>query len=305
MKRRDFLRHSTAGLLASYAGTRALAGTAEAAKLDRIAISSYCFHNFFTKTRYEGAPKLEGKPMELVELPELFADRFHVHNLEVVAPHFASQEPSYLKEVVARLKRTHSRIVDVPVDIGELWDKPGLSSADKKTRARAVSLYKPWFDVAHAVGARSVRCDPGKINSADLTPTIKSYRELAAYAKPLGLYVIVENHGGVGSEHPEELVRILSEAGEQTGTLPDFGNFPDEDTRVRGLKALFPLARTVCHVRDTEGDGKGGLVHFDLQRCLRISREAGYKGLYSIEAEAEGDVYANVQHVLDEVLKFL
>jgi hypothetical protein len=27
--------------------------------------------------------------------------------------------------------------------------------------------------------------------------------------------------------------------------------------------------------------------------------------LYSIEAEADGDVYANVQHVLDEVLKFL
>jgi sugar phosphate isomerase/epimerase len=305
MKRRDFLRQSTAGFFTAYAGTYALAGTVGPAKLDRIAISSYCFHNFFPSTRYEGAPKLEGKPMELLDLPEMFADRYRVHNLEVVAPHFASQEPSYLREVVARLKRTHSHIVNMPVDIGELWDKPGLSSADEKTRVRAVSLYKPWFDAAHAVGARSVRCDPGKINSSDLTPTIKSYRELAAYAKPLGLYVIVENHGGVGSEHPEELVRILSSAGEQTGTLPDFGNFPDEATRERGLKALFPQARTVCHVRDTEGDGKGGLVHFDLNRCLSISREAGYKGLYSIEAEANGDVFANIQHVLDEVLKFL
>jgi sugar phosphate isomerase/epimerase len=238
-------------------------------------------------------------------LPEMFADRYGVHNLEVVAPHFASQEPSYLREVFARLKRTHSRIVDLPVDIGELWDQPGLSAPDAKLRARAISLYKPWFDTAHAVGARSVRCDPGKINSKDLTPTIESYRELAAYAKPRGLYVIVENHGGVGSEHPEELVRILREAGDQTGTLPDFGNFPDEETRVRGLKALFPQARTVCHVRDTEGDGKGGLVHFDLGRCLSISREAGFQGLYSIEAEARGDVYANVQAMLDALLRFL
>ncbi len=304
MKRRDFLLRSTAGAFTA-AGAHTLLRAAAASKLDRIAISSYCFHNFFTKTRYGGAPKLDRKPMELLELPELFADHFHVHNLEVVAPHFASQEPSYLSEVVARLKKTHSRIVNVPVDIGELWDKPGLSAADEKTRLHNVALYKPWFDAAHAVGARSVRCDPGKINSSDLAPTIKSYVELAAYAKPLGLYVIVENHGGVGSEHPEELIRILSSAGDQTGTLPDFGNFPDEDTRVRGLKALFPQARTVCHVRDTEGDGKGGLVHFDLNRCLNISREAGYKGLYSIEAEADGDVFANVQHVLDAVLKFL
>ena len=302
MRRRDFLLRSTAGALTAYAGAAA-PPTEE--KLRRIAISSYCFHNFFASTRYAGAPKLEGKPLDLLELPEMFADRFQVHNLEIVAPHFASHEPSYLREVVARLERAHSRIVNVPVDIGELWDKPGLSAADEKTRVHNVSLYKPWFDVAHAVGARSVRCDPGKINSSDLTPTINSYRELAAYAKPLGLFVIVENHGGVGSEHPEELIRILKSAGDQTGTLPDFGNFPDEDTRVRGLKALFPQARTVCHVRDTEGDGKGGLVHFDLNRCLRISREAGFQGLYSIEAEANGDVYANVRHVLDEVLKFL
>jgi sugar phosphate isomerase/epimerase len=305
MKRREFLRNSAAGLLAAWGGGSVLAQTAQAAKLERIAISSYCFHNLFPKTRGSGGPAVEGKPLDLLALPEMFADRYGVHNLEVVAPHFASQEPAYLQEVVAQLKRTHSRIVDVPVDIGELWDKPGLSAADERLRARAVSLYKPWFDTAHAVGARSVRCDPGKINSQDLTPTIQSYRELAAYAKPRGLYVIVENHGGVGSEHPEELVRILHEAGDQTGTLPDFGNFPDEDTRVRGLTALFPLARTVCHVRDTEGDGKGGLVHFDLARCLRISREAGYKGLYSIEAEARGDVYANVQYVLDAILKFL
>ena len=85
--------------------------------------------------------------------------------------------------------------------------------------------------------------------------------------------------------------------------MPDFGNFPDEVTRRRGLKLLFPLARTICHARDTEGDGKGGLVHFDLGECVRISKEAGYAGVYSVEAEAKGDVNANVQHVYDELMK--
>jgi sugar phosphate isomerase/epimerase len=305
MKRRQFLLCPAAGIL----GGSALAGAAREmpreGKRRHVAISSYSFHNFFPGTKDRGAPAIAGKPLDLLDLPEMVADRYHVHHLEVVAPHFASREPAYLREVKAKLERTHSRIVNVPIDIGELWDQPGLSSPDEKERRHAISLYKPWFSAAHAVGARSVRCDPGKINRQDLAPTIASYRELAGLAKPLGLYVIVENHFGVGSEHPEELIKILREAGDQTGTLPDFGNFPDQATRERGLKLLFPLARTVCHARDTEGDGKGGLVHFDLAQCVRIAQDAGYKGLYSVEAESRGDAYANVQYVCDLLVKCL
>jgi sugar phosphate isomerase/epimerase len=161
------------------------------------------------------------------------------------------------------------------------------------------------MDVAHAVGARSVRCDPGNINSADLSPTIASYRTLAGYAKAKNLFVVVENHFGVGSEHPEELVRILQAVGDQAGTLPDFGNFADQATRERGLKLLFPLARTVCHARDTETDASGKLVSFDMGQCVRIARASGFQGLYSVEGESGGDTYANIQHVVDDLMKYL
>ena len=305
MNRRQFIKGAAAGALAASTVGPAVAETLDEEKCARIAVSSYCFYNYFLSTRDRDAPLIYGKPFDLLDFPEMVADRYHVHNLEIVKGHFASREPSYLQEVNARLKKAHSRIVNIPIDIGELWDEPGLSSADTKARERAISLYKPWFDVAEAVGARSVRCDPGKINTADLSPTIASYQALGAYAKSKNLYVIIENHFGVGSEHPEELIRILRAAGGHVGALPDFGNFPDQPTRERGLKLLFPLARTVCHARDTEGDGKGGLVHFDLGQCVRISKEAGYKGIYSVEAEATGDVYANVQHVYDELMKHI
>ncbi len=226
-----------------------------------------------------------------------------MHKLEILSPHFGSRDASYTKEVNRQLKRAHSQIVNIPIDISELWNQDGLSAADPKLRERAIALYLPWIDFAHDVGALSVRCDPGKINRNDLEPTLASYRTLAAYAKSKGLYVIIENHFGVGSEHPEELARILTQVGGNLAALPDFGNFPDEETRHRGLKLLFPLARTICHARDTEGDGKGGLVHFDLGECVRISKEAGYAGVYSVEAEAKGDVHANVQHVYDELMK--
>lgn len=300
MKRRQFLTGSAAGLFA--ACRTAAAEGAEEAKRARIAVSSYPFYNQFAATRDKSLPALE-KPLDLLDFPELIADRFHLHNLEILSPHFESQSPSYAKEVNLRLKRAHSQIVNIPIDVSELWNQAGLSAADPKTRNRAISLYGPWFEFAHSVGARSVRCDPGKINPGDLEPTLASYRTLAANAETKGLYVLIENHFGVGSEHPEELVRILKIVGGHLAALPDFGNFPDQATRDRGLKLLFPLARTICHARDTEGDGKGNLLHFDLGECVRISKEAGYRGFYSVEAEASGNVDVNVQHVCDELMK--
>lgn len=301
MNRREFLIGSTAGA----AGIcRALAGVdSEESKRTRIAVSSYPFHNLFPSTRDDKSRPVQGNPLTVLDFPELIADHFHLHNLEILSPHFESLAPSYIKEVNARLKKAHSKIVNIPIDIGELWNQAGLSEPESQKRERVVSLYEPWFDFAHGVGARSVRCDPGKIDHANLAPTLASYRALAAYAGSRNLYVVIENHFGVGSEHPEELVRILKDVGGRCAALPDFGNFPDQPTRERGLKLLFPVAGPICHTRDTERDGAGHLLHFDLGQCVQIAKEAGYRGYYSVEAEAQGDIYANVQHVYDELMK--
>jgi hypothetical protein len=67
----------------------------------------------------------------------MIADRYRVHNLEVVAPHFASTEPSYVRDFKSRLQRAHSRLINIPVDIDELWDQPALSGTDQQ-RERAI-----------------------------------------------------------------------------------------------------------------------------------------------------------------------
>lgn len=236
-----------------------------------------------------------------MNFPEMLADRYKVHAMEVVAPHFASTDAGYLAEFKKRLERAHSRLVNIPVDIPELEHGAGLSDRDTAVRTSAITACKKWIDIASVLGAQSVRCDPGKIVPSDLRPTIASYQSLASYAGSKSLYVLIENHGGVGSEHPEELVDIFRAAGEHAGALPDFGNFPDEQTRQRGLKLLFPFGRTVCHVKDPRlgADWKGGA--FDFAGCVATSKKAGFKGFYSMEAEFGGDPYVSVQRLLSEL----
>ncbi len=88
---------------------------------------------------------------------------------------------------------------------------------------------------------------------------------------------------------------ILKAAG--VGSLPDFGNFPDEDTRERGLRALFPLAGNVAHAKLREGQ--------DFGRCLRIANESGFKGMFSIEAGGKADPYVEVQTIVDALVESL
>jgi sugar phosphate isomerase/epimerase len=292
-------------------GSAAAAGASLLAKAQmhnqiatRIGISTWSFHNLFTPTRDKDAAPISGTPMDARDFPDMIADRYHVHEMEIVAPHI-SPALSYIRDLKARLDRAHSHLVNIPVDIKELWSAGGLSDSDPKIREKAISACTKWIDIAHELGARSVRCDPGKINTADLSPTISSYKALASYGAAKNIFVIIENHGGVGSEHPEELVELFKGVGKNCGALPDFGNFPDEATRQKGLKLLFPYGRTVCHAKGLKFDDKGNETMFDFAQCVKTSKAAGFKGVYSIEYEGDGDPHAGVQHVVDELLRYL
>jgi sugar phosphate isomerase/epimerase len=248
---------------------------------DRLGISTWSFHTLF-----------ESGDLQLLAFPDMIRDRYEIHNIEVVSKHPASTRHSYFREFQECLDHAGMRVVNIPIDYPELWEKPGLSSTEPKEREHAIELYAAWIDSAAWLGVHSVRCDPGIINLDDLAPTIDSYRALVSYAQPKDVDVLVENHGS-SSRHPEALAEILSASG--AGALPDFGNFPDDRTREHGLRLLFPLAKSICHVKVDPS-------RFDLAHCVEIARESGFTGVYSIEATKGGDPYAAVQEIVDAML---
>src|ERR1019366_77997 len=142
MQRRTFLIQSLAA---------GLSAQTPAGLSDRIGISSWSFHNFFSSTLDEKLPKLT-KSWDLRDFPEMIADRYRVHQLEMVAPHFESTKLSYVREVKSRLARAHSHLVNIPVDIDELGVKGGLSDPDPKIRETALSACTRWIDIARELG---------------------------------------------------------------------------------------------------------------------------------------------------------
>jgi hypothetical protein len=276
-----------------------------AGKIERVGVSSRSFQDFFESTHDPAAPAPPGR-LALLDFPQMIADRYKVHNLELAAPHFASLEPAYLLELKANLVRAHSRLINIPVHIPELEAGAGLSDSTVAVRDAAIAASKKWIDIARQLGARSVRCDPGTVDPDNVAATVDSYRQLAAYGRAKGVAVLIENHDAIGSARPETLVILVrGVASPFMGTLPDFGSFPDDSARERGLNMLFPYARTTCHARGQSLDAGGNETAFNFQACVQIAQRSAFKGMYSIEYEGSGDAYQGVQGVVNELLRFL
>jgi sugar phosphate isomerase/epimerase len=282
-------------------------GSSASPKLERVCISTWSFHNYFSTTR-EKDFHLSGEMLKLVDFPEMIADRYHVHTMEFVAPHFESTSTAYLNELKTRLAKAHSRVVNIPVDIQEFWTGGGLSDQNDAVRTKAIQGAMRWIDVGRELGCQSVRCDPGKMHPSNLTPTADSYRKIGTYGHMKKIKVIIENHDEIGSTHPEVLVSLFKMVGgHRVGALPDFGNFPDEITRERGLTLLFPWAFDVCHAKGYEFDASGKETKFDFPKCVEISKKAKFRGVYSVEFEGPNtyDPYDGVKKVVNELMMYL
>jgi hypothetical protein len=315
MLRRNFLARLAAGTAAlgfgsggdafAYAKRKQHKAPHVPNKLDRIAISTWSFRNYFKATRSSDFT-LPGSMIALLDFPEMIAERYKVHHLEACVAHIPSTEPEYLRELKYVLTHTQSTIIDMPVNIKECDSDGTFSDPDREKRMAALEAVKQWVDVAHALGVRSVCVGPGSVDTDNFEPTVESYKSLVTYAQARGVQVIVENTGAFGTEDPQALLRLLKLAGPgHIGSLPDFGNPSDEPTRERALKLLFPYAQTVCHVGGFEPKAEGNETSYNFPALLEIARNASFRGVYAINFDGPGDPYAGIQRTLDELLKYL
>jgi len=312
VKRREFIRDAAVGAAAGAVASRlGLAPVAADDKgpsgeaLRRIAVTTWSLHAFFPQTKEKD---VSGEPLELRRFPELVADRYHVHNLELCSVHFESTSAAYLREIKEKLARAQARVVNMPVDYEHDWDGRGLCDADEKQWRWEIAERKKWIDIAAELGSQAIRPNPGGTSkTTDLSRPIAAYKELGEYGRAKGVRVLIENHGNVAGK-AANIVAIIKGAGPgPVGSLPDFGNFAEAE-RFSGLEQLFPLASVVCHARyETPGGAEmnGKLVSFDLARCMRIAKAAGFKGVYSAEFAGAGDPYEGTRKIIDAVAKQL
>lgn len=141
MRRRDFLLGSAA--CTRYVGVARAQDAATQAKLDRISVMSNDFDAIMTEVR-DWSHVATPKQLDIMDYPEMLADRYHIHNVDVLNINFLSMEPSYYRKFNGRLKQAKSKMVNVPVELDQKGYAGIVSpcSPDPALRAKAVDLTK-------------------------------------------------------------------------------------------------------------------------------------------------------------------
>src|SRR5204862_728893 len=135
------------------------------------------------------------------------------------------------------------------------------------------------------LGCHSVRVNAHADGTAEEASkrVAEGLRRLCELADPLGLNVLVENHGELTS-NGAWLARTLRRVSHpRCGALPDFGNFGDYD-RYQGVTELMPLARAVS-AKSHAFDRRGNETRTDYARMMKIVTAAGFHGYVGIEFE--------------------
>jgi hypothetical protein len=210
-----------------------------------------------------------------------------------------------------------------------------ISATDRVLRVETIDLTKQWINHAVELGCPRVMLNQGTLAPEVLPTAIETLKTIGEYGKSQKVFVTLENRGlggggrgragagappaatspATGGPPPAEtagaparggggpqtadwevVVEVIKAAGIYAN--PDVGNFANEEARAAGLRAMYPLSSGSSHCHYSP-------ERFSEANAINISKEVGYKGLYSIEASSSNgpDPYTAVQTILDELVK--
>jgi hypothetical protein len=134
------------------------------------------------------------RTLELFDIGEMLADTYGVHKVEFQHYHLASVEPSYFRDLKAKLEKTKSRATQINLEFSGL----NISAPQQRDRLLAIDLTKMWIDHAVTLGAQRVMINQGAPTQENKVNSIPTLKAMADYGKSKNIIVSVETRGGGG-----------------------------------------------------------------------------------------------------------
>lgn len=260
------------------------------AKLNRIGVMSLCFDSVLKSASRPADPK---RTVAIMDFADMIAKRYGIHNVEYQSTDFDSTEPAYFQEFRSRMKKAKSQMSQVNLEFANL----NVSAKDPVIRQEAIDLTKSWIDHAVELSCPRVMVSQGTLAPELRQSAIEALKTMNAYAKTKNVSVTMEPRWRADAANVpwEAFVEVLKASG--TYANPDCGNFPDRASRDAALPIMYRMTAGSSHVKHFPDK-------FDTADALRISKEAGYKGLFVIEERGNNgpDPYAAVQAIVDILL---
>jgi hypothetical protein len=212
----------------------------------------------------------------LLDLPRFMRDELDMRVIDLNTNTLGPLDPEHVERLRAAAERAGCVITNLKMNQIDL----DMNSPDGSVRKQALDTYKACIDAASRLGARWARPLPGAMRP-DMQLHVAAYRELADYAAPRKVQMLVENYRWMQTE-ADSVAALIRAIDRDVAASPDIGNWIDNPVRYAGLEKTFPLAVT-CDFKARELGPGGEHPLYDLRRCFEIGWKAGFRGPWCLE----------------------
>lgn len=294
-ERRDFLRYAVAG--AAGLGLQLAGDASPATAIEPIARGGKPFFKF-SMAAYSYRDLLTAKPPKL-SLEDFVTDcaRLQLEGTELTSYYFPTEiTPAYLRTL-----KQHCFKLGLDVS-GTAVGNDFCHPAGEKRDAEIAGV-KRWIDYAEILGAPVIRIFSGHPHGTSAEEAhqlaVSGMEECCQYAGEHGVFLALENHGGLTTTPAGMLALVRDVKSPWFGVNLDTGNFHGDDIYGE-LAQLAPYAINVqIKVTVSGPDGKGRRA--DFSRLARIMTDAGYRGYIVLEFEDPGEPRAACARYIDEL----
>lgn len=262
----------------------------------RLGLAAYSFRDFFLK----GKPGPSGKPVDMKGFIDYCAE--HRCDAELTSYYF---EPGMDEAGMLEIRR-HAFLRGVVISgtaVGNTFTHAAGEARDKE-----MAGVKRWVDLAASMGAPHIRVFAGSVPKGlpvevARRNTIAALEEAGEYAGRKGIFLGVENHGGIVPDAAGLLAVIQAVKSRWVGINLDTGNFNTPDPFL-DLERCAPYAVNVQYKAEMKPQGQASRPT-DTARVIGILRRAGYPGVVTLEYESAESPWTAVPRLLEDLRRHL
>jgi sugar phosphate isomerase/epimerase len=300
ISRRDFARLSTCVIGLAAASPNVLAIDAfnrpGEARL-RLSLAAYSFRDSFKDSNHKrDHAAAADKQIDMFQFIDYCAEH-GCQGAEVTSYYFPAK---ITEDYMLQLKR-HAFLRGVSLSgtaVGNSFTAPAGEKREKQ-----IAGVKQWIDRCELMGIPHIRVFAGSPDGQPLDTAkancIEALTECCAYAAKKGVFLGIENHGGIVAQ-PEVLLDIIKTVKSPwLGINLDTANFHTENP-YEDIARCAPYAVNVQVKTEVHPKGQK-TAPADFKRLVKILTDANYQGWVALEYEAAEDAHTAVPRALREL----
>lgn len=263
-------------------------------------LAAYSFRNYFVDVSHARDQVVDStKRITLFDFIDFCSE--HGVGAELTSYYFP---PKVTGDFLVQIKR-HAFLRGVPISgtaVGNTFTLP-----EGKKRDEQIAYVKKWIDYAQTLGTSHIRVFAGESGQLGRAETFdlfeEAMEECCVYAGAKGVFLGLENHGGIVAEADAVLALVKAVKSPWFGVNLDTGNFVTDDP-YGDLAKCAPYAVNVQWKTEIQKRGKAK-EPADLARLVQILRDAKYQGYVTLEYEAAEDPWQAVPDALRKMRALL